>query len=358
MRRIAIRLVASLLFLFPSLALAQVSCGEQPKDLPPDIEESIKGDVQGKAQLFTKLLGNAELKGAVEASKKELQQKYKNVDKAQMDRYMAWVSCQNIMQDKNLPTEKKNSLWLDLYREIMRSGGDRRGDGFIPAQPSFAVTFKGDEIWIVNKGAPEENLSIKYVALAWLWMYGPPAENGCKPNQGASAAEALAVDTYGGSSSDGRIRTYSSVYGIRKTVELLPRNPILANAKFHVCNYELEYSIALSYDDREGRPQRRYYAVDWAARRSPERRGCRKINKEEYDEAASAYDFAVKSGSQWAFDGDPKRLDALVTLLNARRGTMARGDAHSTGADAERIQRILFPEGRPRPRPCEDTINP
>src|SRR5436305_1195140 len=80
-------------------AAAQVSCGEQPT-IPADVEQQLKGDVEGKAQLFTKLLGKAELKGTIETSKKELQQKYKDVDKAQIDQYMAWVSCQNIMQDK------------------------------------------------------------------------------------------------------------------------------------------------------------------------------------------------------------------------------------------------------------------
>lgn len=89
MRRYILCLVATLLLFSPTIALGQtVNCGEQPK-IPPDVEESIKGDVQGKAQLFTKLLGNAELKGAVEASKKELQQKYKNVDKIRIDEYMA-----------------------------------------------------------------------------------------------------------------------------------------------------------------------------------------------------------------------------------------------------------------------------
>ena len=105
-----------------------VNCGEQPKELPADVEQRIKGDVEGKAQLFTKLLGDAALKGTVEASKKELQQKYKDVDKAQMDRYMSWVSCQSIMQDKEMTTAQKNKLWLDLYREIVGAKKEKQSD--------------------------------------------------------------------------------------------------------------------------------------------------------------------------------------------------------------------------------------
>jgi WD40 repeat protein len=116
-------------FIFSASAFAQtVNCGAQPKELPPDVQEKIKGDVEGKAQLFTKLLGDAALKGTVEASKTELQQKYKDVDKAQMDRYMSWVSCQSIMQDKNLTTAEKNKLWLDLYREIIGSKKEKQSD--------------------------------------------------------------------------------------------------------------------------------------------------------------------------------------------------------------------------------------
>ena len=111
----------------PAAAFAQVvDCGRQSTELPPDVQERIQGDVEGKAQLFTKLLGDAALKGTVEASKTELQQKYKDVDKAQMDRYMSWVSCQSIMQDKTLTTSDKNRLWVELYREIMGVGKEKQ----------------------------------------------------------------------------------------------------------------------------------------------------------------------------------------------------------------------------------------
>lgn len=38
-------------------AQAQVDCGGPPSDIPPDIRETLEGDIQGKAELFTRLLG-------------------------------------------------------------------------------------------------------------------------------------------------------------------------------------------------------------------------------------------------------------------------------------------------------------
>lgn len=50
-----------LICLWSDVCVAQVNCGEQPKDVPTETQQELKGDVEGKAQLFTKLLGNAEL---------------------------------------------------------------------------------------------------------------------------------------------------------------------------------------------------------------------------------------------------------------------------------------------------------
>jgi hypothetical protein len=112
-------LLGGILGLFSFEAAGQVSCGEQPKDVPPDVQQTIKTDAEGKAQLFTKLLGDINVKGKVEVSKNEMYQKYKNIDKSQIDRYMIWVSCQNIMFDKELTATEKNELWIAVYHELV-----------------------------------------------------------------------------------------------------------------------------------------------------------------------------------------------------------------------------------------------
>jgi hypothetical protein len=114
---VARALVFLAVILFSSGLHAQVQCGSQPK-IPGDVEDQIKGDVESKAQIFTKLLGDVNLKGTVESSKKEVYQKYKDLDKSQIDQYMIWVSCQNIMLDKQLSAADKSKLWIEIYREL------------------------------------------------------------------------------------------------------------------------------------------------------------------------------------------------------------------------------------------------
>jgi hypothetical protein len=91
-----------------------VSCGDASKDVPLVIEEQLRGDVEGKAQLLTKMLGSAQIKGTVDASRTELQEEHKNLDQHQIDMYYLWVSCQVIIADKNLSTPDKVKLWADV----------------------------------------------------------------------------------------------------------------------------------------------------------------------------------------------------------------------------------------------------
>jgi hypothetical protein len=117
-----------------------VTCGTQP-DIPPDVSRSFSGDVEGKAQLFTKLLGDLDLKGKIDESKNEVYQKYKNVDKSKIDIYIAWVSCQNIMSDQNLTASQKAKLWIDVYREIMSGGQHGATDLPKPSDLNVIVEF-------------------------------------------------------------------------------------------------------------------------------------------------------------------------------------------------------------------------
>jgi len=123
--------------LLGSPALGQVSCGEQPRDIPVEVQRQIQGDVEGKARLFTKLFGDASLKGTVQSSKREVYEKHQNLDKSQIDRFMVWVSCQNIMSDPSLTTLQRQQLWRDVYREL--SLGPRSGVE-VPKGPHTIVT--------------------------------------------------------------------------------------------------------------------------------------------------------------------------------------------------------------------------
>ena len=47
---------------------AAQTCGEQPQNLPIEVQQQIKGDAEGKAKLAVRLLGDASLSGSVESS--------------------------------------------------------------------------------------------------------------------------------------------------------------------------------------------------------------------------------------------------------------------------------------------------
>jgi hypothetical protein len=93
---------------------AESYCGDAPKDIPVAAQDQIKGDVEGKAQLLTKMLGSAQINGTVETSRTELYEEHKNVDQHQIDMYFMWVSCQTIMSDKTLSTPEKVKLFADI----------------------------------------------------------------------------------------------------------------------------------------------------------------------------------------------------------------------------------------------------
>jgi hypothetical protein len=341
MRRFAVALLIAFVSLGPSAAFAQtVECGPQPQ-FPPDADNSFKLDVEGKAQLLTKFLGDAGLNGKIETTKKELQQKHQNVDKAKINEFLLWVSCQNIMHDSSLNSAQKTMEFLQIYREIMKSE-------FVPPglpKPSFALSFeKNEDVALINKGGPEENLAVKYVALAWVWINGSPPDKGCKAKDEYTLAPAIAVAT---GKTNGVVETYQ-VADIKKTTTMLPA--ILAQSGRHSCSYRIEYYVALSYDDRDGLQQQRYYRLIWAAiRGAPETRTCYKIGRDEFEKATASYETATRSGNRWSFSFEPQRVASFAAAIQSQpRGTDERED--DTVALEEQVH-VIFHEPI---RPCID----
>jgi hypothetical protein len=108
-----------------SSAFAEVSCGDAPKDVPVSTQEQLKADVDSKAQLLTKLLGNAQLKGTIDESRAELYEQHKNIDQHQIDMYYMWISCQTITSDKTISTEEKVKLLSDIRASFnSKAGGE------------------------------------------------------------------------------------------------------------------------------------------------------------------------------------------------------------------------------------------
>jgi hypothetical protein len=154
------------------IALAQqINCGDAPK-LRSSVEEKLKGDAEGKAQLLTKLLGNAALQGAIETSKTELYQQHQDVGKDEINLYFAWVSCQTISSDKNLASSEKLEKWMTIYKELLGQGSS----GQSPKKPSDSARASLDaSVFFVNglkisvkKLVPPSNTNITTLILSIL----------------------------------------------------------------------------------------------------------------------------------------------------------------------------------------------
>ncbi len=150
-------LVLFALFPLGFAAQAQVQCGPQPENIPPDVQQRIQGDVEGKAQIFTKLLGDVNLKGKVNSSRNEVYQKFNDVDKSTIDRYMIWVSCQNIMLNSNLTTADKTKLWIDIYRELTQKHKDSAIEKQNKLLQSMSIDTQIEKVKEVY-GSPEKEL--------------------------------------------------------------------------------------------------------------------------------------------------------------------------------------------------------
>jgi hypothetical protein len=93
----------------------QINCGPPPQ-LSPLLQndESIKGDLQSKAQFLLKWVGQAELGAQIQATKKELYMQSKDYYPAQQDTYLSYLFCEIIRSDTKLGTQEK----LDALSKI------------------------------------------------------------------------------------------------------------------------------------------------------------------------------------------------------------------------------------------------
>ena len=93
----------------------QINCGTPPQ-LSPLLQndESIKGALQSKAQFLSRLVGQAELGGQIEATKKEIYVQSKDYYPAQQEAYLNYLFCVIISSDTKLSTLEK----LDALSKI------------------------------------------------------------------------------------------------------------------------------------------------------------------------------------------------------------------------------------------------
>jgi hypothetical protein len=81
---------------------------------PPPVEnETLKGDINGKAQILSRFLGDASLGGKIESSRTEIFSHYKEANE-RSNAYFEYMVCVTLMQDRGMTTSEK----LDKLRSI------------------------------------------------------------------------------------------------------------------------------------------------------------------------------------------------------------------------------------------------
>ncbi|MGD0103150.1 MAG: hypothetical protein ABSC06_03840 [Rhodopila sp.] len=81
-----------------------------------NVAAQIKRDVAEKASLILQAPASVNLRGFVAAKRRELRQKYTEIDKTALDQYLLWVTCQAISKDPGLAASQKFDEYSNLYR--------------------------------------------------------------------------------------------------------------------------------------------------------------------------------------------------------------------------------------------------
>ncbi len=138
--------VAALMSLvcFANGAMAQGGvCG----DAPAMTDQKLKGELDAKASVLSRFLGDLKFKGQVEVEKNDVLSHYPNADKLRLNQYFLYQVCILIMSDSRMTTEKKFEL-LTNARESIFNPSSERSNWLTPE--SFKLTVNG---FYVNRNA-------------------------------------------------------------------------------------------------------------------------------------------------------------------------------------------------------------
>jgi hypothetical protein len=113
--RIALATLAAFLAV-PTFAQTPPSCGD-----PPRVDDqSLKGDLEGKAKFLSSLVTDANLKGQVEAVRTDIFRNYPEASKTRSDAYLQYMFCSFVLSDTKWPTERKFQA-LQEFRQAQTS---------------------------------------------------------------------------------------------------------------------------------------------------------------------------------------------------------------------------------------------
>jgi hypothetical protein len=107
-----------LLSFLGSASFAQnANCG----DAPVVEDGTIKGALDGKAELLMRFIGNAQLKGEVDVARSDVLSRYPNASALRINQYFLYVVCMAIFQDKAMSTLDKINAFTKARNSIFSS---------------------------------------------------------------------------------------------------------------------------------------------------------------------------------------------------------------------------------------------
>lgn len=116
-----ISIASLLIFLMPPQAYSQNVCGSPP-ELPMKAGETdrIKGNLEGKAQFLSRLVGDASLAGNIENERQTIYQSSDKIFAAQQDAFLLYMFCISVMGDKSLSTQDKITAIRQYKQPLQR----------------------------------------------------------------------------------------------------------------------------------------------------------------------------------------------------------------------------------------------
>ena len=112
------------------------TCG----NAPPVANETLKGDIRGKAELLSKFIGGSELSGKIETTRTEIFSKYPEAETSRWNAFFQFQVCVLVMSDKSKTQAQK----LDALKETQREFSK-------PIVKKVTVVIRSGKKWIDNQ---------------------------------------------------------------------------------------------------------------------------------------------------------------------------------------------------------------
>jgi hypothetical protein len=111
--------VRRLLIAFAAIiAASSVAHTQQCGDPPRVDDQSLKGELEGKAKFLSGWIGDAGLKGQVETARSDVLSKYPNADRVRSDAYLSYMFCTFVLTDVKLSSEEKFRKILEFRQSL------------------------------------------------------------------------------------------------------------------------------------------------------------------------------------------------------------------------------------------------